>query len=179
MKDAKEWKRVFFAAFAVAVFCVWVVIGNGCAWQGIGVKGPNPFEADPACTIYADMEIDVATTTAIIPQYIKNPCAAQSLIVSIARGGIVLEAYQVEEYAAWVETAKGYIKIGLSVATVKLYVGAQVAKLNRKFGAMYFILSDLFLVLPDTALVEADDVRLIIASLDDSVAKARELAGIL
>jgi hypothetical protein len=171
-------KRVFYTAFAMAVFCIWVVM-SGCAGIGVGVKGPNPFEADPACTIYPDMGIDPATSTGVIPKYIKNPCAAQSIVVSITRTGVVLEAYQVEEYAAWVEQAKTYIKIGLSTATVKLYIGAQVGKLNRKFGAMYFILSDLFLVIPDADLLAGDDITLIHASLDDSVVKAREVAGML
>lgn len=173
----RQWRSVFFAAFAMAVFCTWVVFGNGCA--GLTVQGPNPFEEDPNCTIYADMKIDPATSTGVIPKYIKNPCAAQSIVVSIARSGVALEAYQVEEYAAWVEEAKKYIKIGLSSQTVKLYIGAQVSKLNRKFGAMYFILSDLFLVIPDAAIIAQDDVTLIHASLDDSVAKAREFAGLL
>jgi hypothetical protein len=44
---------------------------------------------------------------------------------------------------------------------------------------MYFVLSDLLLVLPDDALLEADDVRLVYASLDDAVAKTKEMAGIL
>jgi len=172
----KEWIKMGIVTIGMIVFCLWVVYG--CAYQGIGVKGPNPFEADPTCTIYADMGIDTATTTAIIPKYILNPCAAQNIVVSVAKSGYALEAYQVEEFKLWVGEAKKYVAIGRTFGDIKLFIGAGLGKLNRKIGMMYFIVSDLMLVLPDTALVEVDDVRLIDASLDDAVKKVEEMASI-
>jgi hypothetical protein len=165
------------AAASVMALAFFIILGNGCG--AVQVRGPNPFEADPACTIYADMGIDPATSTGVIPQYIKNPCAAQNIIVSVARSGAILEAYQVEHVRTFVAEAKTYITVGKDVGGIKLYIGMQVGKLNRKFGLLFFTVSDLLIVLPDVSLLQPDDIKLAHASLDNMLAKVEEIAGML
>jgi hypothetical protein len=172
-----SWIRALAGAVGVGIMIVYILMG--CAQMGVQVQGPNPFEPDPKCTIYQDMGIDPATSTGVIPQYIINPCAAQNIIVAVARSGAVLEAYQVEDVRAFVEQAKAYITVGKDFGGVKLWVGAQIGKLNKKFGLMFFTISDLFIVLPDTALLQPDDVTLTHASLDDMLKHVEEIAGLL
>ena len=174
--DLNIWRAPLAMATAVAIFTAFILL-TGCG--AVQVKGPNPFEPDPACTIYQDMGIDPASSTGVIPQYILNPCAAQNLIVATARSGAVLEAYQVEDVRAFVAQAKTYITVGKDVGGVKLFIGAQIGKLNKKFGLMFFVVSDLLLVLPDTALLQPDDVKLAHASLDDMLKHVEEISGLL
>jgi len=177
--DWSNWRSALAGAIGVALLAIWILAGAGCAQLGVGVKGPNPFEPDPKCTIYQDMGIDPATSTGVIPQYILNPCAAQNMVVAVARSGVVLEAYQVDDVRSFVTEAKAYTTVGKDFGGVKLFVGMQIGKLNKKFGLMFFTLSDLLLVLPDTAVLQPDDVTLVHASLDDMLKHVEEIAGML
>jgi hypothetical protein len=179
--DLTNWRTALAAAASGCVFTVWVLV-TGCAYmegQGVQVAAPNPFEPEPTCTIYKDMGIDPATSTGVIPKYIKNPCAAQNIVVSVARSGAALEAYQIEHVRTFVAEAKKYMVVGLTFQNAKLFVGMQIGKLNREFGLLYFAVSDLLLVLPDTAILQTDDVTLVHASLDNMLAKVEEIAALL
>lgn len=176
-------KRTLFfiwATLAVVIITgVFMMVFQSCAYtgaQGVAVKVPDPFTPDPSCTIYADMGIDPATSTATIPQYIKNPCAAQNILATVAKSGVALEAYQVDEFEVWAAGAKQAITVGMTFENVKLYIGGQLTRINGKLGMVYFITSDLLLVLPDAALVQTEDATLMHASLDDLVRKVRQLA---
>lgn len=179
--DFTNWKRAARAAIGGAVFITFILL-TGCAYmegQGVEVAAPNPFEYEPTCTIYKDMGIDPATSTGVIPKYIKNPCAAQNIVVSVARSGAALEAYQVEDVRKFVAEAKKYMVVGLTFQNAKLFVGMEIGKLNRQFGLLYFAVSDLLLVLPDKAILQLDDVTLVHASLDNMLAKVEEIAAML
>lgn len=154
----------------VAVF---LAVG-GC---GLQIKAPNPFQPDPACTVYKDLSIPPDSPSVIV-KYIPNPCAAQNIIVSVARAGVVLEAYQVEEFVHWTDEARQIVMVGASMQDLKLYVGKEITKLNRKFGGLFFIVSDLFIALPDQETIVKDDVTIINAALDDVVVKVNAMAGI-
>lgn len=176
--DWSDWQHTVAGAVGMAALIL-LVCFNGCG--GVQVRAPNPFEPDPTgrCKIYQDMGIDPATSTGVIPQYIKNPCAAQNIIVTVARSGAILEAYQVEDVRKFVGQAKSYITVGTNFSNVKLYIGMQVGKLNRKFGLLFFTVSDLLIVLPDTEVLMADDVLLAHASLDHTLKKVEDIAGLL
>lgn len=175
-------KRAWYFTWATLVVVVAtgvVMLMQGCAYmkeQGVQVKLPDPITEDPSCTIYKDMGIDPATSTAIIPQYIKNPCAAQNILATVAKTGVALEAYQIEDFIVWAGKAKQYLTVGLEFSNVKLFIGGQLTQINKELGMVYFIMSDLLLVLPDTAIVQPDDVRLMHASIDDLVKKVQQLA---
>ena len=156
-----------------------MVMLQGCAYtggSGVAVQVPDPTKEDPTCTIYADLGVDVATNTAVIPQYIKNPCAAQNILATVAKSGVALEAYQLEEFKEWATAAKRAITVGMSFENLKLYVGGQLTKINTKVGMVYFITSDLLLVLPDKQVVQSDDITIIYASLDDLVKRVEQMA---
>ena len=171
----QDWSSALAGLVALAAFTIYILAG--CA--GIQVQGPNPFEPDPKCTIYQGMGIDPATSTGVIPEYIKNPCAAQNIVVAVARSGVALEAYQLEDVRKFVEEAKRYTTVGLTFQNLKLFVGAEVGKLNREFGLLFFTVSDLLIVLPDSDMLALDDVKLVHASLDDVLKKTEAMASLL
>lgn len=156
---------------------------SGCAYlksAGIEVAVPNPFIEDPTgrCSIYQDLGIDVATTTGIIPQYIKNPCVAQGMVVGVAQGGVVLEAYQIEDVRKFVSGAMAALEVGRSFKSAKAYLAGHVGKLNREAGLLFLMVGDVILTLPDAALIQQDDVAIIRASLTDLLSKVEALGAL-
>jgi len=177
-------KKLNIHLVAMAAMAALMMSMTGCVYlksAGIEVAVPNPFIEDPTgrCSIYQDLGIDVATTTGIIPQYIKNPCVAQGLVVGVAQGGVVLEAYQVEDVRKFVSNAMAHLEVGRSFKSAKAYLAGHVGKLNREAGLLFLMVGDVLITLPDIALIQQDDVAIIRASLTDLLAKVEALGPLI
>ena len=144
----------------------------GCAGT-VAVKQLNPFEpppvdevtGKPTCTIYEDNQI----TTGLIYSKVRNPCAAQNILIFIAQGGYSFEAYQFEEFKTWAERIKLVIGQGVSYTGLRALILKQVMEQNKKMGMLLFSASGLIDMFQGESLLDPNDVKLCIMSLDDLV----------
>jgi len=145
-----------------------------CGCLGVGVKPINPFEPptpEKPCTIYSDLGV----TSGLIYTKIKNPCAAQNLLIQVAQGGVALEAYQIDQFKTWSAEARKYIKSGITASQLKLYVIKETMALNKKFGMLLFSVSGIIDIFQGDAVFDPDSVKLIMASMDDLDKKVEDM----
>lgn len=139
----------------------------GC---GSGLQmGLDPFTPNDSCTVYSDLGIDVQTSLAAIPKVVKNPCAAQNIIATTVKAGVVLNAYQAKEFVKWAQATRDFIVVGMPFEDVKKCVGEKIPELNDRIGLDYVTMSSVLGAIPSASLVTEDDLKIITASLEDLI----------
>lgn len=165
-------KRMFMATILIDTVAVAFVLTmitlciHGC---GSGLQVADPFMYDSNCTVYSDLGIDIGTTDATIPKVIKNPCAAQNIIATTAKTGVMLNAYQVSEFVKWANATKDFIMIGMPFIDIKECVGTKIPELNNRLGIQYVTMSDILEAIPGESTVTRDDLMILMASIDDLI----------
>ena len=143
----------------------------------IAVKPLNPFEPPPPerpCTIYENYQVN----SGLIFEKIKNPCAAQNILIIIAQSAYALEAYEVEEFQTWVNRIKTIIASGETTYTgLRALVLKEVMAINRKMGLVLVSASGLIDIFEGPQLIDPNDIRLLHASLDDLVKQVQLISG--
>ena len=162
-----------FTTLAIIFLICFTFALGGCSTARL--KPLNPFDDPPPdqpCTIYEDYNIQ----TGLIKQRIKNPCAAQNLLVTVAKGGVAFSAYDIDQFNKWADKAELVVKSNITYADLQIWITAEVVKLNKKFGMVVFAVSDIVSVFPDTAIIDPDDQKLILASIADLRAEIAKMA---
>jgi len=143
----------------------------------IAIKPINPFEPPPLerpCTIYEDMQI----TSGLIYEKIKNPCAAQNILIVVAQSAYALEAYEIEEFQIWANRIKTIIGSGnITYTGLRALVLKEVLAINRKMGLILVSASGLIDIFEGSEIIAPDDVKLLHASLDDLVKQVQLISG--
>ncbi len=163
--------------YLVAILFISVFVLFSCTGV-VGIKPMNPFEPPPinevtglpACTIYEDNGI----TGGLIFSEVRNPCAAQNILIFIAQGGYTFEAYQFEEFKAFIASTRAVIDNGVSYTSLRALILRAVIDRNKKMGMLLFSASGLIDLFQGDALLHPDDVKLCVMSLD-SLQKQVEL----
>ena len=80
----------------------------------------------------------------------------------------------------WAAEAKRTITMGgMTNEQFRLFILKEVMKVNEKLGLLYITASGLVDIFQGTSFLHPDDIVLACASIDDFVAKTKELAGIV
>lgn len=142
----------------------------------VAVKPINPFEPPPPerpCTIYQDLQI----TSGLIFEKVANPCAAQNILIVVAQSAYALEAYEVEQFEEWAVKIKAIIGEGqITYTGLRALVLREVLQINRKMGLILVSASGLIDIFEGPQLLQPDDIKLLLASMDDLVEQVRTIA---
>ena len=93
----------------------------------------------------------------------------------VAKEGLVMEGYTAKDFEKWGEYVKGRVEAGLTYGILKDLMLAQFTKFNKLLGAQVLILGDMFLELPQDALIPKDDAIMVASSIDDLVQEVKNL----
>ncbi|MCK5139693.1 MAG: hypothetical protein KAQ85_07625 [Thermodesulfovibrionia bacterium] len=164
-------KKLFILFLALVVL---VVVGCGT----VGLKPMDPFSPPPldstgvpTCSIYEDNDI----ASGLIYDNVRNPCAAQNILIFIAQGGYTFEAYQFEDFKKWADSLKVVLGNGISYTSFRALILKAVMDQNRKMGMLLFSASGLIDMFQGDALMDANDVKLSVMSIDDLIEQVRLL----
>jgi len=154
-----------------AVIAVVVVIGllifNSCTGTDINIR--------PPCTVCEEIAINYPLEESLICKYLKDPCIANDVIVTVATAGVIWEHWKVEDLKKWIETTRGFILGGTNYAALNAYVTKFISEYNKKMGATYLLLANILLKFDSTVAISSPDVALLMKALNNLEIQANML----
>jgi hypothetical protein len=168
-----------FVAIMIACFIAWLPTGCG-ALQTIA---SNPLVADTICSIYESMGIDTETTTAVIPQTIKNPCVVREILDSLLQIGSTVVGSsqfagssappptithdQITEFVNWLSTTRASLHAGERIGNLQKRVIATMPDTSSEMiRTVELSISSLLSTLPSSRTLSSDDVKILQSSID-------------
>ena len=104
-----------------------------------------------------------------------DACYLHRSMEIISKEGLVMEGYTSEEFEQWGNYLKTRIEAGMTYGILRDVILAQFTKMNRMLGAQVLILGDMFLQLPQDAVIPEADTIIVSSSIDDLINEVKAL----
>lgn len=170
----------------LVMLLIGVALSIGC--NGVGIKPVAPCIVDvptpdgrmeqiefSAYCLQVEAQGKESHICSLGKQYSVDACYLHRSMEVISKEGLVMKGYTYQEFAEWGNYVKDRVRAGLTYALLRDIILAQFTKFNQMLGAQILILGDMFLELPQDALIPEADAVLIASSIDDLVKEVRNL----
>jgi hypothetical protein len=145
-------------SFLVVATCLLVAAFSLSGCKMVTLKESQP---EKPCINVADYP------DSVILQKIQDPCKVYRILASVPKMAIALDYYTYADFhnkaVHWINTLR--LASSVSAKAVKDVMLVEIGKVNKKVGAVAFILSDTMLAFDDEVVFGSDDIKILIMAI--------------
>ncbi len=129
---------------------------------------------DRDCDLYD--KYDANPWNSLIAEKIENPCRALRLITVAAKSPALFDDDYVEKFNEWSTKVEEFVQGNVTYSDFQDLILVEVAKLNRRVGGVFLIISSDIFLFDEQGLFLPKDVELVLALIDYLQEEVSELS---